>query len=171
VFLKNDNVYNHKRVRFHFTTYDMRRGTDIVNAGTSHCNVMLLADDAMSSSRPRLFLYARVLGTYHANIIYTGPGSRDQKPRRINFLWVRWFEVVDPASSGWSKSRLDLVRFPPMHQDSSFGFVDPRDVLRGCHILPVFAKGRRQPDGIGVSSCAKDGEDYHLYYVGRCVQT
>ncbi len=171
VFLKNDSIYNHKRVRFHFTAYDMRRGMDIVNAGTSRHDVMLLADDAKSSSSPHRFLYARVLGAYHANVIYTGPGARDQKPRRIDFLWVRRFEVVDPASSGWSKSRLDLVRFPPMHKIGSFGFVDPRDVLRGCHILPAFAKGRRQPDGVGVSCCAKDGKDYDLYYVGRCVQT
>ena len=113
----------------------------------------------------------RVLGAYHANVIYTGPGARDQKSCRIHLLWVRWFEVVDPASSGWSKSGLDLVQFPPMRQSSSFGFVDPRDVLRGCHILPASAKGRRQADGVGVSRCAKDGEDYCLYYVGQCVQT
>jgi hypothetical protein len=37
-----------------------------------------------------------------------------------------------------------LVRFPPMSQNSSFGFVDPRDVLRG-----------------GMSRCAKDGKDYN----------
>ena len=171
VLLNKDNIYEHKRVRFHFTAYDVRRGIDIVNAGTPRRDVMLLADDAQSSSSPHRFLYARILGAYHANVIYTGPGARDQNPRRINFLWVRWFEVVDPGSSGWSKSRLDFVRFPPMHQNSSFGFLDPRYVLRGCHILPAFAKGRRQLDGVGVSCCAKDGEDYHLYYVGRCVRT
>jgi len=171
VFLKNDNIYHHKRVRFHFTTYDVQRGTDIVNSGTSRRDVMLLASDSKRSSSPHHFLYARVLGAYHANVIYTGPGARDQKPRRIHFLWVRWFEVIDPASSGWSKSGLDLVQFPPMHQNSSFGFVDPRDVLRGCHILPASAQGKRQADGVNVSPCAKDGEDYHFYYVGRCVQT
>jgi hypothetical protein len=170
VFLRNDNIYEHKRIHFHFTTYDVQRGTDIVNPGTSRCNVMLLADDATSSSCPHRFLYARVLGIYHTNVIYTGPVARDHEPCRIDFLWVRWFEVVDPLSSGWSRARLDLVRFPPMHQTSSFDFVDPREVLRGCHIIPAFAKGRRQANGDGVSRCAKDGEDYHFYYVSRCVQ-
>ncbi len=132
VFLRNDNIYEHKRIHFHFTTYDVRRGTDIVNPGTSRCNIiMLLAGDASSSSCPHRFLYARVLGIYHTNVIYAGPVARDHEPRRIDFLWVRWFEVVDPLSSGWSKARLDLVRFPPMHQTSSFDFVDPREVLRG----------------------------------------
>ena len=169
LFLKNDCIYHHKRIRFHYTTYDVRRGTDIINAGTSRCNVMLLANDADGPSSPHHFLYARVLGAYHTNVIYVGPGMRDHEPRRFDFLWVRWFEVVDPASSGWSNSTLDVVRFPPMHRNGSFGFVDPQDVLRGCHILPAFAKGRRQADGVSVSRCAKDGTDYHMYYVRRYV--
>jgi hypothetical protein len=143
---------------------------DIINAGTSCCNVMLLANDADDSSSPHHFLYARVLGAYHTNVIYTGPGMLDHEPCRFNFLWVRWFEVVDPASSGWINSTLDMVRFPPMHRSGSFSFVDLRDVLRGCHILPAFAKGKQQADGVSVSRCAKDGTDYHVYYVRRYVQ-
>jgi hypothetical protein len=57
-----------------------------------------------------------------------------------------------------------------MHRNDSFGFVDPGDVLRGCHILPAFAKGKQQANGVGVSRCAKDGKDYKLYYVGQYVQ-
>ena len=87
--------------------------------------------------------------------------------RRLDFLWVRWYEVVDPASSGWHSSKLDSVRFLPMNEDDAFGFVDPQDVLRGCHIMPNFAKGKRHADGIGISRCAKDGKDYNRYYVGR----
>jgi hypothetical protein len=170
VFFKKDCLYHHKLLRFNFTTYDVRRGTDIVNPGTSRCNVMLLADHedgSAGSPNPHHFLYARVLGAYHANVIYTGPGMQDYEARRFDFLWVRWFEVVDSASSGWASSTLDSVRFPPMHGTHSFGFVDPKDVLRGCHILPAFAKGKRHTNGVGISRCAKDGKDYKLYYVGR----
>jgi len=167
VLLKNDCIYHHKLIRFNFTTHDIQRGTDIVNAGTSRCNVMLLADDVGSSSNLHRFLHARVLGAYHVNVIYTGPGMHDFEARRFDFLWVRWFEVVNPGSSGWSTSKLDSVRFPPMKENYSFGFVDPKDVLRGCHILPAFAKGKRQKDGIGISCCAKDGKDYNQYFVGR----
>jgi len=91
----------------------------------------------------------------------------DYEARRLDFLWVRWYEVVDPEASGWRSSRLDSIRFPPMNEADAFGFVDPKDVLRGCHILPNFAKGKRQPDGISISHCAKDGRDYNQYYVGR----
>ena len=169
VFLKNDRIYHHKLIRFHFTTYDLQRGTDIVNPGTSRRNVMLLADNAersVISLNPHHFLYAQVLGAYHVNVIYTGPGMRDFEACRFDFLWVRWFEVVNP---GLSTSKLDSVRFPPMNKNSSFGFVDPKDVLRGCHILPAFAQGKRQKDGIGISCCAKDGKDYNRYFVGRLV--
>lgn len=172
VFLKKDQIYHHKLIRFHFTTYDVRRGTDIINSGTSRCNIMLLADqadDAINSSSFHHFLYARVIGAYHANVIYTGPGMHDYESRRFDFLWVRWFEIVNPASSGWTASRLDSVRFPPLGEAASFGFVDPKDVLRGCHIIPNFAKGQRHQDGVGLSRCAKDGNDHRLYYVDRCV--
>lgn len=170
VFLKNDRIYHHKLTRFHFTTYDVRRGTDIINPGNSRCNIMLYADNADAaedSSSPHRFLYARVLGAYHTNVIYTGPGMRDYEARRLDFLWVRWFEVVEPGSSGWGSSKLDSVHFPPMSGENAFGFVDPKDVLHGCHIMPVFAKGRQHADGVSISRCAKDGQDYRRYYVGR----
>ena len=83
-------------------------------------------------------------------------------------LWVRWYEVVDsdPGFSGWDSSTLDMLHFSPLHQDNSFGFVDPEVVLRGCHILPAFSKGKWEPN-VNVSRSAKDNKDYLLYYVGR----
>ena len=163
VFLKNDCIYHHKLIQFHFTTYDIQCGTDIVNPGTYCCNVMLLDDaegsGSVNSSNLHHFLYARVLGGYHINAIYTGPGMRDFEARHFDFLWVRWLEVVNPGSSGWSTSKLDSVCFPPMNENYSFGFVDPKDVLHSCHILPAFARGKQQKDRVSISCCAKDGAD------------
>jgi hypothetical protein len=56
-----------------------------------------------------------------------------------------------------------------MNWDNSFGFVDPKDVLHGCHMLPAFVKGKQHTDGVGISWCAKDGKDYKMYHVGRYV--
>lgn len=167
VYFKSDSIYHHKLLRFNFTTYAVRRRTDIVNPGMSRHNVMLLADCPDGNSHP--FLYARVLGAYHANVIYSGPGMRDYKARHFDFLWVRWYEVIDPGSSesGWSSSTLDSVRFPPLHNNESFGFVDPIDVLRGCHIIPAFSTGKRPETRVDVSRCAKDSKDYKRYYIGR----
>src|ERR1700678_2851354 len=58
-----------------------------------------------------------------------------------------------------------------MHQANSFGFVDPKDILRGCHIIPAFAKGKRYTNDTGISRCAKDRHDYMLYYIGQCVRS
>jgi hypothetical protein len=83
----------------------------IINPGTSHCNVMLLADDAKGSPiSSNHFLYARVLGGYHVDVIYTGPGMHNFEAHHFNFLWVRWFEMVNPGSSGQSASKLDSIR-------------------------------------------------------------
>jgi hypothetical protein len=145
----------------------MRRGTDIINPGTSRCNVMLLSDNATDTSYCHHFLYARVLGVYHANVIYTGPGMLDYNARRLDFLWVRWYELMDPVLPEHSSPILDSLRFPPINSNDAFSFVDPSTVLRGCHIMPNFAKGRRQTNGVGVSRCAKDVGDYNCYYIGR----
>ena len=76
VFLNHESIYQQKIIWFNFTIYDIQHGTDIVKLGGSHCNVMLLVDlmDDSSPSDFHSFLYKRVLGTYHANMIYTGPG-------------------------------------------------------------------------------------------------
>jgi hypothetical protein len=54
-----------------------------------------------------------------------------------------------------------------MNADDAFSFVDPKDVLHGCHIMLNFAKGKRHVDGVSVSHSAKDSKDYNRYYVGR----
>lgn len=115
------------------------------------------------------FSYAHILGIFHVNAIYIGPGMVDYTPRQLDFLWVRWYQHDrhgrDPT--GWDSYLLDQISFPPMALSSSFGFIDPADVLRGCHIIPNFAKGKRYNDGVGLSQCASDSEDWHSYYVGR----
>ena len=125
---------------------------------------MFLTDGSDSSKHH--FLYTRVLGAYHANVMYSGPGMQGFETRSLHFLWVRWYEVVDPGSSGWNNSMLDMVHFPPMHEDTSFGFVDLNDVLQECHILLAFVKGKCTTN-INVSCCAKNSKDYLLYYIGR----
>jgi hypothetical protein len=141
LFFKGDRMYRHHLARFNYTTYDVRRSQDVINPGTSHCDIMLLADNAGSDTDSvHPFLYARVLGIYHVNVIYTGMGSLDYIARRVEFLWVRWFEYDADRSVKWEDLKLDPIRFPPMSEKGAFGFVDPKDVLRGCHIVPSFAK-------------------------------
>lgn len=160
-------MYRHKLARFNYTTYDIRRNQDVINPTTSHRDIMLLAKHDRSGDNAHPFLYARVLGIYHVNVVYTGEAALDYNPRRIEFLWVRWFKYVGTRPTRWSDLRLDSVAFPPMRDESAFGFVDPGDVLRGCHILPSFSSGRLHSDGIALSRNANDACDYSRYFVNR----
>ena len=171
VYITGDRFYKHNLMRLNYMTYDVRRAQDIINPSTSNCNIMLLADQISSDPAivsPHPYIYARVLGIFHINATYTGPDVADYYSHRVNFLWVRWYQYVEDGA-GWDASTLDCVRFLPMADDGAFGFVDPDDVLRGCHIIPQFSHGLRHLDGTDNSHCAQDSLDWHFYYVNRFV--
>lgn len=166
VLFSKNRIYRHQIARFHYTTYDVRRGQDVIHPNTSHCNIMLLADNNGAGEEQQHrshFLYARVLGIYHTNVIYTGEASTDYHSRRLEFLWVRWYTCAQSPNS----RRFERLIFPPMANKDSFGFVDPTDVLRACHIIPAFSSGRTHADGRGLSSCAMDAKDWKCYYVNQ----
>ncbi|KAG0694659.1 hypothetical protein DFH29DRAFT_1006136 [Suillus ampliporus] len=160
----------HNLMHINYMTYDVHQAQDIINPSTSHCNVMLLGQtsgmtDSDNENHP--YLYARVLGIYHVNVTYVGPGMIDYQSYRINFLWVRWYQYVDECPRQCTP--LDRVCFPPMAESDTFGFVDPDDVLRSCHIIPHFAQGLWHSDGRGVSHCAQDKLDWRFYYINRFI--
>lgn len=172
VLFKHDRIYHHKVFRVNYTTYDARRAQDVINPDTSHCNIMVLngtQNDGNHEHDP--FLYAKVLGICHANVVYLGPGSVDYQPRRMNFLWVRWYEQVDVGRTGWRARKLDRARFPSFTGSSggSVGFLDPSSVMRASHLIPVFRQGKRYEDGKGISFCGRDSSDWKEYYINRLV--
>ena len=170
ILIKDNRLFLHKVVCFYYTTYDIRRSEDIVNPQTSHCDIILLASPenegigSLPLSHP--FTYARVLGIYHVNVIYTGPGMVNYEAMCFDFLFLRWFELQHDSKVK-EEEALDRLYFPPMSAKDSFGFVDPQLVLRGCHLIPVFSRGRRHDDGIGLSRLSKDGSEWKSYFVNR----
>lgn len=169
ILFKNDRIYEHSLCRVNYTTYDVRRDQDTINSSSSHCNVMVLSKDLdpITSQETISYRYARVLGTYHANVMFVGRGMVDYSPIRMEFLWVRWYELVGKCHLPWSARKMDRLRFPPLADEDSFGFIDPNDVLRGCHVIPAFSQGRRHPGGSGISLLAKDASDWKEYYLNR----
>jgi hypothetical protein len=158
-------------MRINYTSYDVRRSQDVINASSAHCNIMTLTDthDDQDQDTIHPFSYARVLGIYHVNVVYVGPGMIDYQPRRLEFLWVRWYQRSQTIQAGWQARKLDRVQFLPPADDGAFGFIDPSDVMRGCHIVPAFCRGKAHIDGKGLSHCARDFSDWAAYYVNRCV--
>jgi hypothetical protein len=146
--------------------------------------MVLAQPDPCRSSDEHPFLYGRVLGVFHVNVIYNGPGAVDCASQRFDCLWVRWYELeVKTSRNGTQKStrprigaaeqqkspshHLDRLSFLPWEAEEAFGFIDPADVLRGCHIIPAFSAGKSFPNGGDSSSCAHDSEDWNAYYISR----
>ena len=168
VLFKDSRIFQHKVLRVNYTTYDVRRDQDIFNPGGDHRDLIMLAtpgSDEELETQHR-FCYARLIGVYHANIHFIGPGSKDYLPRRLDFVHVRWFELVSPTSAE-HRTPLDMLQFVPMNDVNAFDFVDPADILRGCHLIPAFAKGRSHLDRISFSPISRDGDDWKYYYVNR----
>ncbi len=111
VLFMDNRVYQHKVARFHYTTYDVRRAEDVINPRTTHCNIMLLSDlvskdeNSFDVTTTHPFRYGRVIGIYHANVVYTGPGMKNYEPMRFDFLHVRWFQLkvtqTEDRTSPW----------------------------------------------------------------------
>ncbi|RDB18539.1 hypothetical protein Hypma_000288 [Hypsizygus marmoreus] len=175
LYFKKDTMYRHKIFRINYTTYDMRRGQDTVNPNTEHRDIMLLSQEhGASESQPHQYRYARVIGIYHVNVIYGGivAGKQNFQARRMEFLCVRWFELLQPTitvQQGWTKGSLDQLKFCSGTDLGAFRFVDPREVLRACHLIPRFILGKVHEDGKGLSSLAQDSKDWRGYYVNRFV--
>jgi len=177
IFIKNDLMYRHNLMRINYTTYDVRRSQDTINPNTDRQDIMLLStqaqDPATTPGPGHEYQYARVLGIYHVHAI--GTVQNRYHMRRIEFLWVRFFEVIEnpPVQQAWSTAQLDKLKFRSMDAAGAFGFVDPGQVIRGCHLIPKFCSGKSQPPSIGgesarpLSAFARDHEDWKAYYVNR----
>ncbi|KAI9065463.1 hypothetical protein FKP32DRAFT_1567909, partial [Trametes sanguinea] len=175
VHIDQERIFQHKSLQVNYTTYDMRRNQDVINPRT-HADIMLLANRTAErtdhdGSSP--YWYARVLNIFHAFVRYSGPdGTRASREwQQIDFLWVRWYEDDPDYVSGFQERRLPRVRFADANDPDvcPFGFVDPREVLRGAYIMPAFAHGTTL-ELLGPSPLARRSgntdEDYEFYYVG-----
>lgn len=141
-------------MRVNFTTYDVRRGSDIIHPGTERCDVMLLAHEDGESSHQ--YWYARVLGIYHANVTVADGSLRGFE--RKEFALVRWFgrDEEDNGRSGLTRVGWD--------EENEYGFVDPQHILRACHIVPAFACEQ----AVARPAVRVDSRpDYNYYYVMR----
>ncbi|KAG1887690.1 hypothetical protein F4604DRAFT_1916503 [Suillus subluteus] len=163
ILFKRNRIYHHNLARFNFTSYDVQRSQDVINPKTPHCKVMFLQRDYDDDNPDGNYRYAKVLGIHHVNVVCTG---NVYESHRIEFLFVRWYKSVQRHA--WETHTLGRVRFLPLANPNAFGFVDLGAVLRGCHIIPAFSRGERNPGG-GISPLAGDKHDWHEYYVNSFV--
>lgn len=132
-------IYSVRTCRIYYTSYDLQRQCDTINPNT-HPDVMLRSPDPEGNDT---YWYARVIGIYHANVWAENPAIPAGKTaRRMDFLWVRWFGEEPEYHSGFRQARLPKIGFVVSTDDFAFSFVDPTNVIRGCHLIPAFNAGR-----------------------------
>ncbi|KAG9121662.1 hypothetical protein FRC07_002303 [Ceratobasidium sp. 392] len=160
----DDRMYTHATLHINYTSYDIRRQHDVVKPNSSCPFILLPNDTTNDSTHP--FLYAKVLGIYHARVRF-----RNRPPRRMDFLWVRWLDYDDNHPGGWEHGHLDRVHYTQYRNDAelqdAFGFVDPRHVMRACHLIPDFSSGHAAHSVSLVCDNAKG--DWQYYCVDRFV--
>ncbi|KAF8955983.1 hypothetical protein BDZ97DRAFT_1672464, partial [Flammula alnicola] len=163
VIIKDNFIFSHATVAFNFTTYDIRHDQDTVNVNSGRRDIMLPSFEDDHHTHP--YWYARVLGIYHANVFY----GQAPKAERVDFLFVRWFGRDMEWNSGPSNLCLDRLGFVPSEDRDAFGFLDPKLVIRACHLISAFALGKTIRL-LGQSS-ARDSliGDWENYYINRFV--
>ena len=170
--IKNCRLYRVKGLRVNYTTYDLRRTTDSINAGT-HPDVMLLSSDS-ESEHP--YCYARVISLFHADVAYALPGSTCQIFKRVDIVWSRFFQIDLSYSFGFAAKRLPRLRFFHHSDTEAFGFLDPELIIRSAHLIPAFAHGKTDeyiPQSLGRPPSSSlygndngdNDEDYKYHYV------
>ncbi|KAJ3536383.1 hypothetical protein NMY22_g6054 [Coprinellus aureogranulatus] len=176
IYFHSDRIYWHNILHINYTSYDVRRETDIINPRTSRKDIMCLKLPAVVEDTRRAepghqetlhrFVHGRILGIYHANVVYRGRGAVDLRRRRFDFLWVRWFDYL---TDGPVLNMLDRMSLKPLSNPAALGFLDPADVLRASHIIPRYISGKLSDiagqEGRIWSKVARDKDDWREYYV------
>ncbi|CAE6538191.1 unnamed protein product [Rhizoctonia solani] len=164
VTIQNDRLYSHATLQVNYTSYDVRRLQDTINPRSPYRFIVLPAD---TDAHAHPFLYAKVLGIYHANVRFDG-----RPARRMNFLWVRWLDYDEEAPGGWDVCRLDRVFYGKCRNDfelmNAFGFVAPHHIIRAAHLIPDFESGTTNPPGRTLVSDNEES-DWKHHYVSRFV--
>jgi hypothetical protein len=164
-------MYDHATLRVNFTTYNVQRDADVIKGAWSksddrprseRCDVMVLSSEDKSSLESHPFWYARVLRIFHVNV-YQSAVQGSKAKQRMDVCWVRWFGRDPEYSAGWNEARLDRVGFVP-ESPEAFGFLDPKDIIRACHLIPAFHH-KRTKDLLGPSKARENKGDYQYFYV------
>ncbi|KAF7292918.1 hypothetical protein MIND_01190900 [Mycena indigotica] len=112
--------------------------------------------------------YGEVLGIFHTRVLLA---DQPNKARRMEFLWMRWLQRDVTYRCGLKAKRLPRVHYMPHDVPDTFGFLDPSDIIRGCHLIPAFAHGRTTqylPKSMARQASEQD-QDWKYFYVNMVV--
>ncbi|KAE9391227.1 hypothetical protein BT96DRAFT_1001541 [Gymnopus androsaceus JB14] len=162
-------IYCHKVIWFNYTMYDMRCNQDSCNPHT-RADVMTLSGNENADVRAdHPYWFARIIGAFHANVVHSGPSSISMSPQKMDFLFVHWFSPAPELRQyGIHAKRMPKLGFINANNPEAFGFLDPSNVIHGCHNEPAFAFGVTDQFLVGSSIAHQERDkdmDYFRYYV------
>jgi hypothetical protein len=168
--IARNRIYLHNTARIYYTSYDLRRNYDTVTS--THPDIMLQSNDDTTVDGASTFWYGRVHLIFHLDIyMTTRQSSHAFQHRRMDVMLVRWFGADPSGPGGAISQRLQRIGYVPGAEEG-FGFIDPKDVIRGCHLIPGFFEG--VTDSYLFPSMASDqieghplGTDWKYYYVNQ----
>ncbi|KAH6909381.1 hypothetical protein BKA70DRAFT_1074258, partial [Coprinopsis sp. MPI-PUGE-AT-0042] len=132
--LQDDCIYAHRSLCLANTSCNQEDGSVLRISGVN-CNLMIANPAYEKDTVEHPYLYGKVEGLYHANVLYQTYAQQPRSPTHMEFVRVRWYKW-EGRSMGLHG--LELLSLPSVEDPGSFGFVDPRTVIRGCHIMPKF---------------------------------
>ncbi|KAJ3804112.1 hypothetical protein F5876DRAFT_70902 [Lentinula aff. lateritia] len=98
--------------------------------------------------------------------------SGDPETSSEHPYWFARIIGVYHEQYGISTKHMPKLSFINTSNPESFGFVNPSNVIRGCHIIPAFSDGKTDQFLVGPSLArreADNGEDYFRYYMNMWV--
>ncbi|KIJ97618.1 hypothetical protein K443DRAFT_70565, partial [Laccaria amethystina LaAM-08-1] len=128
--------------------------------------VLACEDPACEEHHP--YWYTRIVGIFRADVYHVGEKLKTDEPYRMNFLCVHWFGLDESLCGGWKARRLHQIGFFDSEEERAFGFLDPNEIIRAVHLIPVFAHGLIH--NLPSNSLARHPEDstheeWKYYYV------
>jgi hypothetical protein len=120
---------------------------------------MVLAHEDDADVDPHPYWYAKVLGIYHVNVRV----SDYAEPQRMEFLWVHWFGQDPDHHAGFESRRPYRIGLMDRDDPTSYGFINPSDVLRAVHLIPAFANGTVSTRAI--PGADHNPEEWEFYYI------
>ncbi|KAH7339927.1 hypothetical protein B0J17DRAFT_570507 [Rhizoctonia solani] len=158
-------MYCHKTLRINYTSYNILYHQDLLNPSTSNRFIMLPTQSEDDSTPPHPFIYAKVLGVYHAQVSYG-----KAVPHQEDFVHVRWL-YYNTDTAHW-----DCIGYEQCCTDQdlpdSFNFIHPSDIIRAVHLIPDFQSGPSNNLLTFPKSIAHDSNkywDWKYDYVNRFV--
>lgn len=163
VIITGNKIFKHNALCVNYMMYDMLRDQDVLKPQS---DFMILASED-ETNYP--YWYRRIVGIFHANIIYEGAGHSD-KPQRMEFLWVWWFgqDLGSHYQDGWCTCHLPHIGFVPHDDPGTFGFLNLTLVIWAIHTIPVFSLDQTNSllPSHTVAHPEKDkDEDWAMYYI------